>query len=69
MNQPSSEDQRKHRAAYAAIVPFLLAEVVIVVLIFTESEMNRAFFGILFAANLGLALIFALVAAGTHRRR
>ena len=68
MDQPSSEEQRKDRAAYAASVPFLLAEVVLLGAAFTGSEPSAAFFGIVFGVNMGLALILVVVVGGRGKR-
>ena len=68
MDRPNSEEQRKDRAAYAAIVPFLLAEVVLLGAAFTGSEPGAAFFGIVFGVNMALALLLIVVVGGRGKR-
>lgn len=67
MNQPSPHE-KKLKAAYAAIIPFLLAEAIILVLVYTNFEVSKTFIAIVFGASVVLAaLVFAVMASGRQR--
>lgn len=69
MNDTSSHDEKKVKAAYAASVPFLLALAILLVLVYTDFEVGTGFIGIVFGASIVLAvLLFALIAGRRERR-
>lgn len=61
---------KKVTAAYAAIVPFLLAEAILLVLAYTGFDADKTFIAIVFGANIVIAILiyYAVVAGGRQRR-
>lgn len=69
MNGTGPRDTKKVKAAWAAMVPFLLAEAAILVVEFGGFELDKSFFGIVFGINVVLAIIIFGVVMGSRRRR
>lgn len=67
MGKTRSRENKKVRAAYAAIVPFVLAEVVILVAEYGGYETHKTFLAIVFGGAIVLAaLVFVLMSSGSR---
>lgn len=69
MNESRPPEDKKVRAAHAAIVPFVPALAIMLLLLYTDLEVGKAFVAITFGASVVLAvLLFAVIASGRERR-
>lgn len=69
MEETGPRESRKIRAAYAAIVPFVLAEVAILVVAYGGVEVGPEFFGLLLVANIIVATLVAVLVGSWRRHR